>query len=107
MGLGYFLTERVVFDKESGLLKSGGTWEYKPPGMLDIPREFNVRLLRDVANNAKGNVLRSKAVGEPPMVSSGSVWFAVREAVRAAGGGMDLGCPATIDSRLLAMSGMK
>jgi xanthine dehydrogenase/oxidase len=103
MGLGYFLTEKVVFD-QTGALKSVGTWEYKPPGMLDIPREFNVRLLSNVGNNAEGNVLRSKAVGEPPMVSSMSVWFAVREAVLAAGGSMDLMCPATIDERLLAIN---
>ena len=103
MGLGYFLTEKVVFD-QAGALKSVGTWEYKPPGMLDIPREFNVRLLSNVGNNAEGNVLRSKAVGEPPMVSSMSVWFAVREAVLAAGGSMDLMCPATIDERLLAIN---
>jgi len=104
MGLGYFLSEKVVFDQATGYLKSTGTWEYKPPGMLDIPAEFNVRLLQNVGNNAKGNVLRSKAVGEPPMVSSASVWFAVRDAVRNAGGTMDLACPATIDERLLAIN---
>ena len=103
MGLGYFLSEKVVFDKVDGSLKTPGTWEYKPPGMLDIPAEFNVRLLRNVGNNAKGNVLRSKAVGEPPMVSSASVWLAVRDAVVHAGGSMDLACPATIDERLLAV----
>jgi len=43
-GLGYYLTERVDFD-EHGRLTSNGTWMYKPPGVRDIPLEFNVTLV--------------------------------------------------------------
>ena len=110
MGLGYFLTEKVEFST-GGELLSNGTWEYKPPMALDIPVEFNVRLLGgdDVGNNSRQNVLRSKATGEPPMVSSSSVWFAVRDAIRSGreefgkAGAVELKCPATIDARLEAL----
>ena len=43
-GLGYYLTEHVGFDAQ-GRLTTNGTWNYKPPGLRDIPLEFNVTLI--------------------------------------------------------------
>ncbi|GMI40745.1 hypothetical protein TeGR_g8829, partial [Tetraparma gracilis] len=109
MGLGYFLTEKVQYGTNGELL-TNGTWEYKPPMALDIPVDFNVRLLGDEdpswgGNKAEGNVLRSKATGEPPMISSAACWFAVRDAIKRGGAkrAVQLSCPATIDARLEAI----
>ena len=51
-------------------------------GFGDMPTEFNVSLLRG-APNPKA-VFSSKAVGEPPLFLASSVFFAVKEAIRAA-----------------------
>lgn len=52
------------------------------PALDDIPREFNVHLMKDTPNaNA---VHSSRGIGEPPILLSGSVLFALRDAVRAA-----------------------
>jgi xanthine dehydrogenase/oxidase len=108
MGLGYFLTERVEYGR-GGELLTNGTWEYKPPCAQDVPAEFNVRLLQGVGNDSRQGVLRSKATGEPPMISSACCWFAVRDAVKRAradlgkAGAVELRCPATIDARLEAL----
>ena len=31
MGLGFWLSEKMVYDETSGRLLSDSTWEYKPP----------------------------------------------------------------------------
>jgi len=103
MGLGYFLTEELIYDPETGALLTNGTWEYKPPSVLDIPIVLNVTLLPNAPNPL--GVLRSKASGEPPLAMAANVLFAIKQAVEAALGeiGQDnfyfaLNAPATVDS---------
>ena len=43
---GFFLTEEVIFSTE-GVCRTPGTWEYKPPLALDVPRDFRVEFLKD------------------------------------------------------------
>eukprot|EP00005_Dracoamoeba_jomungandri_P003978 CAMPEP_0174259192 /NCGR_PEP_ID=MMETSP0439-20130205/8049_1 /TAXON_ID=0 /ORGANISM="Stereomyxa ramosa, Strain Chinc5" /LENGTH=1426 /DNA_ID=CAMNT_0015342987 /DNA_START=78 /DNA_END=4358 /DNA_ORIENTATION=+ len=81
-GLGYYLTEELLLDQNTGELLTDGTWEYKPPSALDIPIEFNTSLLPNVSNPL--GLLGSKASGEPPYCMSASVKFAVDMAVRSA-----------------------
>jgi len=81
MGLGYFTTENVVHDQETGQLLTEGTWEYKPPMALDIPLDFSVTLLDNSPNN--NGILRSKATGEPPYIIANSIYFALRMAISA------------------------
>ena len=52
---------------------------YKIPGVSDCPDDFNVRLFKNC--NAADSIHRSKAVGEPPLLLSFSVIFAIRDAV--------------------------
>ena len=54
---------------------------YKIPGFQDIPIDFRITLLPDVANPRA--VHSSKAVGEPPLFLGASVYFALRDAIKA------------------------
>ncbi|XP_053677596.1 uncharacterized protein LOC128727682 [Anopheles nili] len=82
MGIGYWLTESLVYDMTSGALLTNRSWNYKPPGAKDIPVDFRIRLLQ-TSDNQFG-VLRSKATGEPAMTMSIVVVFALRYALRSA-----------------------
>ncbi|XP_058831556.1 uncharacterized protein LOC131690075 [Topomyia yanbarensis] len=82
MGIGYYLTEALVYDNESGALLTDRTWTYKPPGAKDIPIDFRINFLQKSANPA--GVLRSKATGEPALNMAIVVLFALRDALRSA-----------------------
>jgi xanthine dehydrogenase/oxidase len=83
-GVGMHTCEEALFDTQSnpGQLISNGTWEYKVPTTKDIPIDFRVSLLKDAPNPL--GVLRSKAVGEPPLALGCGVLFALRHAIDAA-----------------------
>ena len=53
--------------------------------------------------NLEKTIYRSKAVGEPPFVLGMSVFMALRDAVKAAGGRTDFDAPATAERLLMAM----
>jgi xanthine dehydrogenase/oxidase len=78
MGVGLNTLEEVVYNSD-GTLFSNDTWEYKIPGVMDIPIDWRVTLLAN-APNPKG-ILRSRAVGEPPLLMGAAVFFAIRTAI--------------------------
>ncbi len=80
-GYGLFMMEQLVHSP-SGDLLTRGPGAYKIPGFGDVPAEFNVSLLRGASNPRA--VFSSKAVGEPPLFLASSVFFAAKEAIRAA-----------------------
>jgi xanthine dehydrogenase/oxidase len=82
MGLGYYLTEQLVYDKQTGELKTNRSWNYKVPGAKDIPIDFRVKFLQNSSNPF--GVLRSKAVGEPATCLAFSVIMALRHALNSA-----------------------
>lgn len=82
MGLGYWLTECLQYDRENGELMTNRTWTYKPPGAKDIPVDFRVRFLQKSANPF--GVLRSKATGEPAFCMAFVVINALRHALNSA-----------------------
>ena len=82
MGLGYVMGSESIDYAASGENLTAGTWEYKPPLAIDAPEVMNVTLLPD-APCATG-FLRSKAVGEPPVLFGGAAMLALRDAVAAA-----------------------
>ena len=51
-------------------------------GLKDIPNTFNVTMLRDDKSTPRV-VYSSKAIGEPPLCLATSVFFAIREAIKA------------------------
>ncbi|KAK6190255.1 hypothetical protein SNE40_002166 [Patella caerulea] len=82
MGVGRFLTERVIYDSTTGENLTSNTWEYHPPMPKDIPIDFRVEFLKN-SNNVKG-VLGSKSVGEAPVPMSISAFLAVKHAIEEA-----------------------
>ncbi|XP_022112869.2 indole-3-acetaldehyde oxidase [Pieris rapae] len=78
MGLGLWTSERLVY-APSGRLLTDRTWNYKPPGALDIPVDFRVNFKRNSYNT--NGVLRSKATGEPALLLSVVITHALQEIV--------------------------
>ncbi|XP_005187945.2 uncharacterized protein LOC101901154 [Musca domestica] len=82
MGLGYWLTEQLIYNRQTGQLLTNRSWNYKPPGAKDIPIDFRVEMLKGSANT--GGFMRSKATGEPPSCLAVSVIFALQHALQSA-----------------------
>jgi xanthine dehydrogenase/oxidase len=109
-GVGYVLSEWLVFEPEGdekGRLNSDNTWRYKPPAVPTIPLRFNTHLfprnLADVPENPN-EVMSAKEVGEPPLVLASTVFFAIKQAIRASrlerglDGLFTLDAPATVQA---------
>jgi len=82
MGLGLWTMEKLEYDENTGELLTDSTWEYKVPFPKDIPEDFRITLLQNAPNPL--GILRSKAVGEPPLCMSVCVLFALRNAIDSA-----------------------
>ncbi|CAH2247060.1 jg23904 [Pararge aegeria aegeria] len=80
-GYGFYTMEEMLFSP-TGEVLSRGPGTYKIPGFSDIPKEFNVSLLKGAPNPRA--VYSSKAVGEPPLFLAASVFFAIKEAIKSA-----------------------
>ncbi|KAL0828958.1 hypothetical protein ABMA28_003849 [Loxostege sticticalis] len=78
-GLGYYTTEKLVYDQTTGKLLSNRSLTYHVPLAQDIPAQFNVKL-RYNSKNPKG-VLGSKAVGEMGVCTSQGVLHALRQCI--------------------------
>lgn len=77
-GMGWVTTENLYYHQNGKLLSHSPT-TYKIPNIQDTPRIFNIELLSNDTNSQ--NILRSKAVGEPPLLLGASVWTAVKSAL--------------------------
>jgi xanthine dehydrogenase large subunit len=102
-GAGWMLTENLFYSEDGGLVSHSPT-TYKIPNIQDVPREFNVGFLENDLN--EGTVLKSKAVGEPPLLLSASVFAAVKDALRhrSKSSYVDLRVPATPEEVLKKLS---
>jgi xanthine dehydrogenase/oxidase len=86
-GLGLFTMEESLWLRNgpmAGHLFTRGPGAYKIPGFRDIPQTFNVSLLKDVEWKELRTIQRSRGVGEPPFFMGSSVFFAIRDALKAA-----------------------
>ncbi|MFG1298831.1 xanthine dehydrogenase molybdopterin binding subunit [Xanthobacter sp. V3C-3] len=77
-GMGWLTCEELRWDA-AGRLATRGPSTYKIPGSRDVPPDFRVHLMD--RPNREETVLRSKAVGEPPLMLAISVWLAIRDAI--------------------------
>ncbi|KAJ9394122.1 hypothetical protein DTO282F9_8979 [Paecilomyces variotii] len=83
-GQGLFTTEESLWHRASGQIFTKGPGNYKIPGFRDIPQVFNVSLLKDVEWENLRTIQRSRGVGEPPLFMGSAVFFAIRDALKAA-----------------------
>ena len=83
-GQGLFTTEESLWHRASGQIFTRGPGNYKIPGFRDIPQVFNVSLLKDVEWENLRTIQRSRGIGEPPLFMGSAVFFAIRDALKAA-----------------------
>ncbi|WP_415259177.1 xanthine dehydrogenase molybdopterin binding subunit [Thauera phenylacetica] len=106
-GMGWLTTEELWWNADGRLLTHAPS-TYKIPAAHDCPADFRVRLYPNP--NRADTILRSKAVGEPPLLLAFSVWFALRDAVAAVGDGRTnppLRAPATPEAILDAVDAVR
>jgi xanthine dehydrogenase large subunit len=109
-GMGWLTSEELVWHPADGTPKAGlllthAPSTYKVPTANDCPAVFNTQLFD--APNRQDSIHRSKAVGEPPLLLPFSVFFAIRDAISAAGGHRTqppLQAPATPEAVLRAVT---
>ena len=107
-GMGWLTMEELVWHPKSGLLMTHAPSTYKIPTANDCPPTFNVQLFE--GRNAEDSIHRSKAVGEPPLLLPFSVFFAIRDAIAAAGAPgcvPPLQAPATSEAILRAITAVQ
>ncbi|KAK4157664.1 Molybdopterin-binding domain of aldehyde dehydrogenase-domain-containing protein [Chaetomidium leptoderma] len=86
-GLGLFTMEESLWLRngpQRGNLFTRGPGAYKIPSFRDIPQVWNVSLLKDVEWKDLRTIQRSRGVGEPPLFMGSAVFFAIRDALKAA-----------------------
>ncbi|SFQ61655.1 xanthine dehydrogenase molybdopterin binding subunit [Hymenobacter arizonensis] len=79
-GIGWMTMEEIAYNEEGRLL-SNSLNSYKIPDIYAAPKVLDVHFL-DTPGHPKA-ILRSKAVGEPPLMYGIGAYFALRDAVRA------------------------
>ena len=102
-GVGWLTREELRWDERGELLTHAPS-TYKIPSVSDCPADFRVSLFD--RPNHKPTVMRSKAVGEPPLLLGFSVFFALRDAIASIGQGRvhpPLDAPATPEAVLRAV----
>ncbi|MBP8091829.1 MAG: xanthine dehydrogenase molybdopterin binding subunit, partial [Giesbergeria sp.] len=107
-GMGWLTTEELVWHPQSGKLTTHAPSTYKIPTANDCPPVLHCQLYE--GDNVEDSIHRSKAVGEPPLLLPFSVFFAIRDAVSAAGGHRadpPLMAPATSESILRAITAVQ
>jgi xanthine dehydrogenase large subunit len=77
-GMGWLTTEELYWN-DKGQLMTHAPSTYKIPAINDCPDDFRVSLFKNL--NHEDSIMRSKAVGEPPLLLSFSVFFAIRDAI--------------------------
>ncbi|EGF91614.1 xanthine dehydrogenase, molybdopterin binding subunit [Asticcacaulis biprosthecium C19] len=102
-GLGWLMTEELVWDDKGRLLTHAPS-TYKIPCASDRPEVMNVHLWQ-AGENREPTIHRSKAVGEPPFMLALSVLSALTHAVQQATGRpvITLDAPATPERILAAL----
>jgi xanthine dehydrogenase large subunit len=106
-GMGWLTCEELWWNAKGALMTHAPS-TYKIPAVNDCPPDFRTRLFANA--NAEDTILRSKAVGEPPLLLAFSVFFAIRDAVAAVGEyriNPPLQAPATPESVLNAVDAVR
>lgn len=101
-GIGWMTMEEIVYDKE-GRLRSNALSTYKVPDIYSVPKQIDIHFLETKKDNPA--VLRSKAVGEPPLLYGLGAYFALRNAIKAFNPSADIpyDAPMTPEKVLMAL----
>jgi xanthine dehydrogenase large subunit len=106
-GMGWLTSEELCWN-EQGRLTTHAPSTYKIPTITDCPARFTTRLFDN--HNVEDTILRSKAVGEPPLLLPFSVFFAIRDAIASVAGNRvnpPLRAPATPEAILDAIDALR
>ncbi len=79
-GMGWMTMEELLYD-EKGVLKSGNLANYKIPDIYSVPKELSVQFLETEGSELA--ILKSKAVGEPPLMYGIGAYFSLCNAILA------------------------
>jgi xanthine dehydrogenase/oxidase len=83
-GMGYATNEQIIVDPVTGKTLTNGPGTYKVPTASDIPKEFNVSLLRHTNGRPTSAIYSSKGMGEAATILGCSgVLLSVKDAVAA------------------------
>ncbi|MEC3908625.1 molybdopterin cofactor-binding domain-containing protein [Tamlana sp. 2201CG12-4] len=78
-GIGWMTMEEIAYNKEGRLL-SNALSTYKVPDVFSVPRHVDIIPLETKGNDMA--VLKSKAVGEPPLMYGIGAYFAIQNAIK-------------------------
>ena len=79
-GIGWMTMEEIAYDKKGNLL-SNALSTYKIPDIFSIAEDIEVIPLKTEGNEMA--ILKSKAVGEPPLMYGIGAYFAIQNAIKA------------------------
>lgn len=79
-GVGWMTMEEIAFNNKGKLL-SNSLSTYKVPDIFSIPKNIDIIPLKTEGNEMA--VLKSKAVGEPPLMYGIGAYFAIQNAMKA------------------------
>jgi len=79
-GIGWMTMEEIAYD-DQGILLSNALSTYKIPDLFSVAEEIEVLPLETEGNEMA--VLKSKAVGEPPLMYGIGAYFAIQNAIKA------------------------
>ncbi len=79
-GIGWMTMEELYYDKKGHLL-SNSLSTYKIPDIFSVPKHINIEALETNGNDMA--ILKSKAVGEPPLMYGIGTYFALENAIKA------------------------
>jgi xanthine dehydrogenase large subunit len=101
-GIGWMTMEEVAYDPQGRLL-SNALSTYKVPDIYAAPKELNVHFFQSEGSPLA--ILKSKAIGEPPLMYGIGAYFAIRNAIRAAKPGIvfPFSAPITPEKVLLTL----
>jgi xanthine dehydrogenase large subunit len=79
-GIGWMTMEEIFFD-DKGRLRSKALSTYKVPDVYSVPKEISIHFMRNDNDNLA--LMKTKAVGEPPLMYGIGAYFAIRNAISA------------------------
>ncbi|RIB14474.1 xanthine dehydrogenase [Gigaspora rosea] len=82
-GVGWYTNEQTLHFPNGNLYTTGPD-KYKIPGARDIPQDFRIYTYEGAKLSNLKTIHSSKGVGEPPLLLGCTVFFAIRDAIKAA-----------------------